>query len=299
MSATLRTIENIPTIIEAAITPYRPGEPLQDSDAMVDNAIECFAAGAGIVHHHHDFRQERTAAIAQMIDVESRILAEVPTALMYGDYLKAKAVTDKMAHLQPMADAGVLRMLAIDPGHTMFCGNDSLGRPIRAGVGGTTYGEAHELIDFAKAVDVPISLGVYEPGQLRWIMAYERAVGYPAGSIIKIYFGGDYLIDKVASKGLNVGMPPTLGALDVYVSMLEGSNLPWVISLLGGTILDSPLARRALELGGNLRVGIEDTAGTTDMTNAETVTAAIALASHVGRPIATTQTALAALHGAA
>ena len=180
MSAPARSVENTPTIIEAAITPYRPGEPLQDSDAMVANAIECFAAGAGIVHHHHDFRQERNAAIAQMIDVESRILAEVPTALMYGDYLKAKAVTDKMAHLQPMADAGMLRMLAIDPGHTMFCGNDSLGRPIRAGVGGTTYGEAHELIEFAKVVGVPISLGVYEPGQLRWIMAYERAVGYPA-----------------------------------------------------------------------------------------------------------------------
>jgi 3-keto-5-aminohexanoate cleavage enzyme len=288
MSATSRTIENTPTIIEAAITPYRPGEPLQDSDAMVANAIECFAAGAGIVHHHHDFRHERNAAIAQMIDVESRILAEVPTAL-----------TDKMAHLQPMADAGVLRMLAIDPGHTMFCGNDLLGRPIRGGVGGTTYVEAHELIEFAKVVGVPISLGVYEPGQLRWIMAYERAVGYPAGSVIKIYFGGDYLIDKVAIKGLNVGMPPTLGALDVYVSMLEGSNLPWVISVLGGTILDSPLARRALELGGHLRVGIEDTAGTTDMTNAETVAAAIALANRVGRPIATTQTVLAALHGAA
>ena len=254
MSATLRTIENTPTIIEAAITPYRPGEPLQDSDAMVANAIECFAAGAGVVHHHHDSRQERNAAIAQMIDVESRILAEVPTALMYGDYLKAKAVTDKMAHLQPMANAGVLRMLAIDPGHTMFCGNDALGRPIRAGVGGTTYGEAHELVDFAKVVGVPISLGVYEPGQLRCIMAYERAVGYPAGSIIKIHFGGDYL--------------------------------------------DSPLARRALELGGNLRVGIEDTAGTTDMTNAETVSAAIALANRVGRPIAQTQTAPAALQGA-
>jgi 3-keto-5-aminohexanoate cleavage enzyme len=127
----------------------------------------------------------------------------------------------------------------------------------------------------------------------------SRAVGYPAASVIKIYFGGDYLIDKVATKGLNVGMPPTVGALDVYVSMLEASDLPWVISVLGGTILDSPLARRALELGGNLRVGIEDTAGTTDMTNAETVTAAITLANRVGRPVATTQTALAALQGAA
>ncbi len=298
MSAAARTIENRPTVIEAAITPYRPGEPLQDSDAMVADAIECFAAGAGVVHHHHDFRQERNAAIAQMIDVESRILAEVPTALMYGDYLKAKAVSDKMAHLQPMADAGVLRMLAIDPGHTMFCGTDSLGRPIRAGVGGTTYGEAHELVEFAKTVAVPISLGVYEPGQLRWIIAYERAVGYPAGSIIKIYFGGDYLIDKVATTGLNVGMPATLGALDVYVSMLAGSNLPWVISLLGGTLVDSPLARRALELGGNLRVGIEDAAGTTDMTNAETVAAAFVLAHEVGRPVAQTHTALAALQAA-
>jgi uncharacterized protein (DUF849 family) len=35
-----------------------------------------------------------------------------------------------------------------------------------------------------------------------------------------------------------------------------------------------------------LRVGIEDTAGATEMTNAETVKAAVDLANTVGRPIA-------------
>jgi beta-keto acid cleavage enzyme len=65
--------------------------------------------------------------------------------------------------------------------------------------------------------------------------------------------------------------------------MLDGVDIPWIVSVQGGVLLDTPIARYALERGGHLRVGVEDTAGATEMTNAETVQAAAGLAAAVGR----------------
>ena len=83
----------------------------------------------------------------------------------------------------------------------------------------------------------------------------------------------------------------------MYLAMLEGSSLQWSVGLFGDSLLDSPVARYAVEKGGHLRVGIEDIASVTDATNVETVEAAVALATEVGRPIATPTQARAILAG--
>jgi 3-keto-5-aminohexanoate cleavage enzyme len=76
---------------------------------------------------------------------------------------------------------------------------------------------------------------------------------------------------------------------------MAGCGLPWTVSLFGDPVLESPLARYALEQGGHLRVGIEDAAGMTDMNNVDMVQAAAALASEVGRSVATGSSALVTL----
>ncbi len=81
----------------------------------------------------------------------------------------------------------------------------------------------------------------------------------------------------------------------MYVSLIEGSGLPWVVSILGGRILETDLPRYVLERGGNLRVGIEDPLEPTDMTNVEMIQAVIDLANEVGRPVARSTEARAAL----
>jgi 3-keto-5-aminohexanoate cleavage enzyme len=283
---TIPSISEAPVLIEAAITPLRTGAPVLEAEEMVSEAKACLAAGAAIVHHHHDFRLDRQDAIQQNVDVEEQILAEYPSALVYADYLRGKTIWDKNAHLQPMADANVLRMLALDPGLTLFGRLDEQGRPTISITAGAKYAEAHDVVDFAKRVGVPISLGVFEPGQLRWILAYAASGGFPYGSMIKLYFGGDYLIDQAGVRGLNFGLRPTKAALDIYLSMMEGCEMPWIVSVMGDVLLDTPIARCALERGGHLRVGVEDTAGMTEMSNRETVEAAIAVANEVGRPVA-------------
>ena len=69
--------------------------------------------------------------------------------------------------------------------------------------------------------------------------------------------------------------------------MLEGSDLPWSVALLGGDVVQSGLARLALERGGHLRLGLEDYSGPGTPTNEQLIRAAVELARKVGRPIAT------------
>jgi 3-keto-5-aminohexanoate cleavage enzyme len=290
-------ISDMPVVLEAAITPLRRGAPVKEAHENIHEAKECLAAGAGVIHHHHDFRKDREGAIQEMIDMEAAMLAAYPDALLYGDYIRGSAIWEKNGHLQPMQDAGVLRMIAVDPGLTLFGRMDDRGLPSDSVTGGATFAEANSVVEFARKYDKPLSVGVYEPGHLRWVRAYAAAGIFPKGSIIKLYFHGDYSMGFDAVKAVNFGLDPIPSSLDLYLSMLEGIDMPFVVSCQGGVLLDTPLARYALERGGHLRVGIEDTAGGTDMTNRETVEAAIALAAEVGRRCVTGAEAKAVLRG--
>lgn len=276
-----------PVVIEAAISPLRRGAPAQSVDAIVDEADACIRAGAGIIHHHHDMRLAAPDAIDALADTARRIQRAHPGTLVYSDYLKGHSSEEENAHLDPMAREGILTMFAIDPGITSFAsvGNDGL--PTRTYTDGLQFLECHRLVDFAKEAGIPISLGVFEPGHLRWILAYEQAAGFSPASMVKLYFGGSRLVDQVDTPGINFGLPGTPAALDLYLSMMAGSALPWTVSLFGDAILDTPLARHALECGGHVRVGVEDAAGMSPLSNAEMVRAAAELAESCGRtPVA-------------
>ena len=72
---------------------------------------------------------------------------------------------------------------------------------------------------------------------------------------MKFYFsGGGYL----GGGDPLWGAPPIIEALDLYLAMLGDAPIPWAVAVLGGSLLDTPIARAALERGGHLRVGIED-----------------------------------------
>ena len=293
-----------PLVIEAAITPLRAGQPLQTTEQMISESLACLDAGATVIHHHHDFRLPREEAIEQIITVSTEILAAFPHALVYSDYLRGGEEDEKIgrryepdAIIRPLHAAGVLRMFALDPGLTLFPRLDEHGLPSTSVTGGTRYAEATAIVELGCRIGVPISLGVYEPGQLRWVRAYAQAGKLPSGSMIKIYFGGEYVMGQHRVPGVAFGLNPTPEALDMYLSMMDGIDTPWIVSVQGGVILDKPLARYVLERGGHIRVGVEDTAGGTEMTNRQTVEAAVALAKQIGRPLARGPEALQTLSG--
>ena len=107
------------------------------------------------------------------------------------------------------------------------------------------------------------------------------------GTFVKLYFGGErsYLD---GNPGLSFGLSPTIKALDAYLEMMEGIDIPWAAAVLGGDLLAVPgFAQAVLERGGHLRVGLEDYAGARQPSNAELVSQAAMLAKNFGRPAAT------------
>ncbi len=120
------------------------------------------------------------------------------------------------------------------------------------------------------------------------MLTYHRAGRLPAGAMVKLYFGGDWGM-WARARGVTFGLPPTANALLAYLDMLEGSGLPWSVSVWGGDLMATPVARLALERGGHLHVGLEEHFDPDRKpTNVELVQEAVALVEAVGRPLATT-----------
>ncbi len=63
------------------------------------------------------------------------------------------------------------------------------------------------------------------------------------------------------------------------------------MSVPGGDVLRTPVARLAIEAGGHIKLGLEDQAGDRQPSNEELVSEAVALAGAVGRPVASSQQA--------
>jgi uncharacterized protein (DUF849 family) len=120
---------------------------------------------------------------------------------------------------------------------------------------------------------------------MRTALAYFNAGRLPQGAMVKFYFGGEHgMFGK--GPGVSFGLPPTENALLAYLDMIEGTGLPWSVSVWGGDLIDTPIARLALERGGHLHVGLEEHSGARTPTNETLVREAAELAQEVGRPVA-------------
>jgi uncharacterized protein (DUF849 family) len=87
--------------------------------------------------------------------------------------------------------------------------------------------------------------------------------------------------------GVSFGLMPTESGLLAYLDMLEGSGLPWSVSVWGGDLMQTPIAKLALERGGHLHVGVEEFyAKERSPSNEELIREARALCEKVGRPLA-------------
>jgi uncharacterized protein (DUF849 family) len=181
-----------------------------------------------------------------------------------------------------------LRIGFVDPGSVNLgsAGEDGAPLPIDF-----AYTNTPKNIRWAFELHAALALGpsiaIFEPGFLRHALAYHRADQLPAGALVKFYMGGEYGDAGLGKPGLGFGLPGTPWALDVYLRMYEGCDVPWSVGVLGGDVFDEGLAKHALERGGHLHVGLEDYAGSDKPTNVEIVARAVELCAEVGRPVAT------------
>ena len=280
-----------PVIIELAINGVgskqrNPNIPRTSSEVVVD-ALSCLAAGASIIHAHNEsIKLVGQAAADDYLAAWRPILAEYPDALWYPTGVGATALAEKLAHIELVADELPLRMCYVDPGSV------NIGTPAEDGLPKgqpyiNTYDDIRGFFALCERRRMGPAIAIYEPGWLQTTLTYERCGRLPQGSMVKFYFGGEWGL-LARGKGVTFGLPPTRNALLAYLDMLEGSSLPWSVSLWGGDLLQTPVARLALELGGHLHIGLEEHFDPDRKpTNLELFAEARELCASVGRPVAT------------
>lgn len=274
-----------PLIIEAAINgaiPKAGNSHVPRSVAeIVACAGACIDAGAAIVHHHNDEGLlDGRHASAPYRDAWRAIYERNPDAILYptmGGGGPSTTIAERYAHIEELADAGVMRMALVDPGSVSLgaIGADGLPMVIDL-VYQNTFADVRYMADVCRKRGLGVSVSIFEPGFLRVALAYH-AVGRLPPAKIQLYFGGP---------AVPFGLPPTRSSLEAYLAMLEGSGLPWMVGVIAGDV-STTLAGLAIERGGHVRVGLEDYAGAGEPTNERLIVQIAAMARERGRALAT------------
>ena len=115
---------------------------------------------------------------------------------------------------------------------------------------------------------------------------FRQSGTLPPGSMIKLYF---------ASEDLPFGLLPTKSSLDAYLDMIGDWDIPWSVSAFGDDCVACGLASEAIGRGGHVQVGLEPYGGDRKPSNVELVEEVVALATELGRDVATPEQAAAIL----
>jgi uncharacterized protein (DUF849 family) len=284
-----------PVVIEAAINGMNtkdrnPHIPLTAEEIGAD-VRRCLDAGASIIHaHNHDMSLRGRAAADAYLEAWRPLLREKPATLWYPTLCIAPDFPAMLEHVDLLHRELGLRIGLFDPGSTNIGAPDAEGLPV-GGVYSNSYDDIRHGFAFCEQRRLGPSLAIYEPGFLQTVLSYHRAGRLPAGSMAKLYFGGPCGLMSL-TPGVSFGLSPTENALGAYLDMLEGTDIPWSVSVWGGDLMETPVACMALERGGHLHVGLEEHwSPDRKPTNEELVREAAELAAKVGRPVATPEQA--------
>jgi 3-keto-5-aminohexanoate cleavage enzyme len=292
-AATAKSVTDTPVILEVAINgsttkavnPLAP-ETIPEVTAEI---IRCFDAGATIVHTHSNQPNKNLKKAAQpYLDAFLPVWKKHPHAILYATANFDPKVYNKnrrawvgkvqCGHHRILAEAGAANMVLLDTGVVPLAGYDERGIPTPES-SFFWYGfwpdDTKEIMRTCDDFGTGTSVSVFEPGWMKNVVAMARAGALPRGSKLNIYFAPDSFAAMA---------PPIPEALELYLKMMEGLDLKWSVGAIGATsIMDTPLARMALERGGSFRVGLEDWGAGPG--NLEQLARAKEIINAVGRPI--------------
>jgi uncharacterized protein (DUF849 family) len=174
-----------------------------------------------------------------------------------------------------------MRLSLCDPGSVNLGGMGPDGVPVGGFVYSNSYDSIAEQLEQASSQRLGPSLTMYEPGFLRTTLAWWKAGRLPAGTMFKFYLSTDR-----GYMGAPFGLPATKLALDAYLEVLADCPIPWAVSVVGGDVVETGLARYAVERGGHIHLGLEFFAGERTPTNVELVNEAVAVCDAMGVAVA-------------
>jgi uncharacterized protein (DUF849 family) len=262
--------------------PYTPEQIAADALAVMD-------AGAAIVHNHIDkFGLPAQEAADRYIEGWRPVLAQRPDALLYPTINTGPTVDASFSHIEALVDAVGMRIGLCDAGSVNFGALDKQGIPTGGFVYRNSHDDARYQMELCARLRLGPSMAVFEPGFLRSIAAWWNAGALPPGGMIKLYFGGQSGYLGGTGLGVPFGLPPTRRALDAYLELLEGIDVPWSAAVLGGDLGSDPeFVEAVLDARGHLHVGLEDCNIVGTRSNVELVETAVAIIEKTGRRAAT------------
>ena len=291
------TQNNQPLIIEVSLNgsvkkAQNPNVPYSD-DEIVSQAVACMEAGAALVQNP---TEDPVFGGSGALDAENyarpwRKLLELRPDAILTPTMPGKEgvpVATRFAHIEAMAEEGLIAQGLCDPGSfsVSIAGEDGAYLPTQLVYRNDAH-DSHYYVEACRRLKLGMSISIFEPGFVKFIMSLHRAGRLPPGGIMKFYFG---------SEDMSFGLPPTAKALDAYLEMIAGSDLPWSVSSFGEDCVGCGLAEEAIKRGGHVQVGIEPYGGPRTPTNVELVEEVVELAGRLGRPIATPAQAAAILN---
>jgi 3-keto-5-aminohexanoate cleavage enzyme len=294
-AATKKSIENTPVILECAIngSTTRARNPLvaETPSEQAAEIIRCLDAGATIVHTHSNIPdQDPNIAAEPYMEAYKPVWKKHPQAILYATANFDPKVYNRTrkpwpgeiqcGHQRLLAEAGLVNMVLFDTGVVPLGGYDEQGVP-GPDSAFFWYGfwpeDVRFILQTCKDLGTGASISVFEPGWMKNVVAMVKNGTLPRGSKLNIYF---------ASESFAGMAPPIPEALDLYLKMIEGLDLKWSVGYIGDkSVMDTPMARLALERGGSFRVGLEDWPNGTS--NVEQLKRAKEIIDAVGRPVVT------------
>ena len=292
--ASKKRVEDTPVILEVAIsgTNSKKNNPLvpESVEEHIADIDKCLDSGATIVHthsNHPDPDPEKAARFYR--DTYRPIREKHPHAILYATanfdakvYNKTRTVWRpevQCGHHEILAREGLANMVLLDTGVVPLAGYDDqgVGRDDSFFWYGFWPGDTRFVLDLCRRYGTGASISVFEPGWMKNVIAMAKAGTLPRGSKLNIYFGPE---------SYSTMAPPIPEALELYLKMMEGLDLKWSVGNIGGvSVMDTPLARMALERGGSFRVGLED--WNSGPSNVDQLNRAKQFIDSVGRPVVT------------
>jgi uncharacterized protein (DUF849 family) len=267
MSAARTLITVAPTGAESAKSDV-PALPVT-LEELVETAVDCQAAGAGLVHVH--IRDDNARPTLDLGRLRATVAALREQTTLVVQLSTGGAVTDPLEHR--------LRVLDAQPDScSLTCGTVNFGDAVF----NNPWPFMVELYQRTQAMEVVPEFELFDLGHVTALQRLLDTYGAP--------YGGKIHCDLVM--GVPGGMPGTPAALVAAVAALP-TGASWSATGIGRTTL--PVALAALASGGHLRVGMEDTVsfgkGQPVENNAQLVHRAAELATLAQRPPMTTDEA--------